>query len=350
MTTTMARNNPTITVGVDTHKDTHVAAALDHRGALLATESFPANPTGYAALATWAREHGDLEAAGIEGTASWGAGLTRHLHSSGVTVIEVNRTDRQHRRRHGKSDTADAIAAARAVQSGQADAIAKTGTGAVEALRVLRTTMRCAIKARTQAINQLRSLLDTGPSDLRAELALLPTKALIERARRLRPGPDPTDPTTATKIALRHLAGRYVALSAEIAELRSLLDTVVVDAAPPELLAEHGVGTDTAAALVIAAGDNPERMHSEAAFASLCGVSPVDASSGRQHRHRLNRGGNRDANSALWRIVFVRMANHDETRDYIARQIARGKTKREAMRLLKRYLARRYWKILTATP
>ncbi len=167
------------------------------------------------------------------------------------------------------------------------------------------------------------------------------------RAARFRPGTDVTDPAVATKTALRSLARRYQALTTEINELRALLDTAVQAAAPPALLAEHGVGTDTAAALLIAAGDNPHRMHSDAAFAALCGVAPVDASSGRQQRHRLNRGGNRDANSALWRIVLVKMASDPQTRDYIARRVTEGKTKREAIRSLKRHLARRYWKLLT---
>lgn len=347
MTTTMTCPSTAITVGVDTHKDVHVAAALDERGGLCATASFPTTVAGYRELLSWANTFGDLEVVGVEGTGSWGAGLARHLDAEGVRVVEVNRTNRQHRRRHGKSDTADAIGAARVVQSGEATAVPKSGAGPVEAIRVLRLARRSAIKARTQAANQMRSVLDNGPADLRAELSPLCTSALAERASRLRPGPDLTDPAVATKKALRVLARRYQALSDEIDELGADLDGVVAAAAPPELLAEKGVGTDTAAALLVAAGDNPDRMHSHAAFASLCGVSPVDASSGKQQRHRLNRGGNRDANSALWRIVMVKMATDPETKDYIARRISEGKTKREAMRALKRHLSRRYWKILT---
>ena len=213
-------------------------------------------------------------------------------------------------------------------------------------MRVLRVTLRSAIKARTQATNQMRSLLDVTDPQLRDELGRLNAARLAQRCARLRPGPDITDPTAATKTALRSLGRRYQALSIEIDELRGLLERAVTAAAPPALLAEHGVGTDTAAALLIAAGDNPHRMHSDAAFAALCGVAPVDASSGRQQRHRLNRGGNRDANNALWRIVLVKMAHDTETRDFIAERLARGKTKREAIRSLKRHLARRYWKLL----
>lgn len=347
MTSTMTRSSTEVTLGVDTHKDVHVAAALDARGAVLGTESFPATVDGYEQLHRWATDHGVLGVVGVEGTGSWGAGLARHLSAAGASVIEVNRTNRQHRRRHGKSDTADAIGAARAIQSGEADATPKSGVGPVEAVRALRVTMRSAIKARTQATNQMRSLLDVADPSLRAELGGLRAPQLAERAARLRPGVDVTDPNTATKTALRSLGRRYKSLTVEIDELRDLLAAAVTAAAPPALLAEHGVGTDTAAALLIAAGDNPERMRSDAAFASLCGVSPVDASSGRQQRHRLNRGGNRDANNALWRIVLVKMATDPETRDYIERRVSDGKTKREAIRALKRHLARRYWKILT---
>lgn len=347
MTSTMTRPDTAITVGVDTHKDLHVAAALDGRGAVLGTESFCATAGGYEQLRCWADRFGEIDAVGVEGTGSWGAGLTRHLAAAQVRVIEVNRTNRQHRRRHGKSDTADAIGAARAVQSGEATAVPKSGSGPVEAVRALRVTMRSAVKARTQAVNQMRSLLDVADPQLRSELGALNAKHLAARAARFRPGTDVTDPAVATKTALRSLARRYQALTTEINELRALLDTAVQAAVPPALLAEHGVGTDTAAALLIAAGDNPHRMHSDAAFAALCGVAPVDASSGRQQRHRLNRGGNRDANSALWRIVLVKMASDPQTRDYIARRVTEGKTKREAIRSLKRHLARRYWKLLT---
>jgi transposase len=346
MTSTMTRPGTAITVGVDTHKDLHVAAVLDERGALLATEAFPATAAGYEQLHRWASDLGRITAVGVEGTGSWGASLARYLSAAGVSVVEVNRTNRQHRRRHGKSDTADAVGAARAVQSGEAAATPKSGTGPVEAVRVLRVTMRSAIKARTQATNQMRSLLDVADPSLRDELGSLNAARLAQRCARLRPRADITDPAAATKTALRSLGRRYQALTGEIDELRKMLDTAVAAAAPPELLAEHGVGTDTAAALLIAAGDNPDRMHSDAAFASLCGVAPVDASSGRQQRHRLNRGGNRDANNALWRIALVKMAHDPETRAYIERRISEGKTKREAIRSLKRHLARRYWKLL----
>ena len=348
ITTITAR--PTVTIGVDTHKDFHVAAAIDDRGGLLATATFPADSEGYQSLRCWAEDLGDIDAYGIEGTSSWGAGLTRYLAPGPARIVEVNSTNRQHRRRHGKSDTTDAIAAARAVQSGEATATPKSGSGAVEAVRVVRLTMRSAIKARTQAMNQLRCVLDTGPAALRAELAKLPAGQLVARVASLEPVGELTDPYAATVTALVSLARRHQQLSVEITTLRGHLKRLIVVAAPPELLADKGVGPDTAAALVVAAGDNPDRMHSDAAFASLCGVSPVDASSGKQQRHRLNRGGNRDANQALWRIVLVKMACDPETQAFIAARIEQGKTKPEAIRILKRHLARRYWKILTTTP
>jgi transposase len=349
MTATIAAR-PTVTIGVDTHKDFHVAAAIDDRGGLLSTATFPVGAEGYNDLGCWADELGTVDAYGIEGTSSWGAGLAHHLAQGLARIVEVNSTNRQHRRRHGKSDITDAVAAARAVQSGEATATPKTGAGAVEAVRVLRLTMRSAIKARTQAMNQLRSVLDTGPEVLRAELSKLPAAELVGRAAGLDPVGELSDPLAATATALVFLGCRHQQLTAEITTLRRHLDRLIVIAAPPELLAEKGVGTDTAAALVVAAGDNPDRMHSHAAFASLCGVSPVDASSGKQQRHRLNRGGNRDANQALWRIVFVKMGCDPETQAFIAARIERGKTKPEAMRMLKRHLARRYWKMLVATP
>jgi len=265
---------PVVTIGVDTHKEFHVAAAIDERGGLLATAGFPADTDGYEALRLWADGLGAVSAYGVEGTSSWGAGLARHLAAAGARVVEVNSTNRQHRRRHGKSDPADALGAARAVQSGDATATPKSGTGAVEAVRVLRLTMRSATKARTQAMNQLRSVPDTGPAALRAELAKLPARRLVEHAAALETASEPSDPHTATVTALVSLARRHQQLTAEITGLRDHLNRLITIAAPPGLLADRGVGPDTAAALVIAAGDNPDRMHSHAAFASLCGAAP----------------------------------------------------------------------------
>jgi transposase len=335
-----------ITLGVDTHKDTHVAAAFDSLGRLLDTAAFPANGSGYDELFEWASRFGPVVVAGVEGTNSWGAGLARLLAEVGVEIIEVNRPNRQRRRADGKSDPADAIAAGRAVLAGDATAIAKTGTGPVEGLRILRCARRSADKARTQAANQIHSLLDTAPEALRVQLRDLPLRQIVARAARLRPTGSLADPLTATKIALRSLARRFQDLDDERSTLDQQIAELVELAAPAELLDQYGVGPHTAAALLIAAGDNPERLHSEASFAALCGSSPVDASSGRQQRHRLNRGGDRQANHALWRIVMVRLAHDPTTRAYLERRIKDGKTKREAIRCLKRYVARDIARIL----
>lgn len=341
---TLTENRTKITLGVDTHRDIHVAAVLDARGAVIETSEFPAAVNGYRDLVCWARSFGPIDSAGIEGTGSWGTGLARYAAEEGVEVVEVNRVNRQHRRRHGKSDTADAIAAARAVQSGEATAKPRGRSGAVEGLRTNRVACRSAVKARTQAINQLRSLIVTAPEQLRSSLNAKPIKKIVATCCRFRVCG--MDELNTTKHTMRSLARRIQFLDTEIADLKSVRKQLVEAAAPPALLAEHGVGPKVATDLLIAFGTNPARIHSDAAFAALCGVSAVDASSGRQQRHRLNRGGDRQANNALWRIVTVRMANHPETRAYIARRIAQGKTKREAIRSLKRYTARHIWRIM----
>ena len=334
--------------GVDTHKDTHVAAALDRLGRLLGTAEFPTTPAGYRALLTWLARFGTVERVGVEGTGAWGAGLARFLRTAGVRVIEVDRPNRQRRRRRGKSDPADAEAAGRAVLAGDVSGVQKDQDGPVEAMRALRVAQRSAERARTQATNQYRSLLDTAPAHLREQLRGLSLRQMVDRASRFRPGKVLSDPTAATKAALRSLARRWLALAAEIEALERQLAALVQVAAPPALLAEFGVGPDVAGALLVAAGDNPDRLRTEAAFAALCGASPLDASSGRQRRHRLNRGGNREANSALWRIVMVRLRwDHAEARAYVDRRVAEGKTRREAIRCLKRFLARRIWRLLT---
>ena len=334
--------------GVDTHKDNHVAAALDRVGRLLGTAEFPTTPTGYRALLAWLGSFGTVERVGVEGTGAWGAGLARFLRATGIRVIEVDRPNRQRRRRRGKSDPADAEAAGRAVLAGDVSGVPKDQDGPVEAMRALRVAQRSAERARTQATNQYRSLLDTAPAQLREQLRGLGLRQMVDRASRFRPGKDLSDPMAATKAALRSLARRWLALAAEIEALERQLAALVQVAAPPALLAEFGVGPDVAGALLVAAGDNPDRLRTEAAFAALCGASPLDASSGRQRRHRLNRGGNREANSALWRIVMVRLRwSHPETRAYVDRRVAEGKTRLEAIRCLKRFLARRIWRLLT---
>ena len=333
--TTMPRR---ITVGVDTHLDVHVVAALDERGALLGVESFATTAAGYRQTWRWLVGLGEVELAGIEGTGSYGAGLTRFLLERNVAVVEVDRPNRQRRRRRGKSDPQDAIAAARAAQSGDARGAAKTRNGSVEAMRVLRVARASARKARTQAMNQMRSLVSTAPEALRAELRDRTGHQLVTRAASFRPGPR-RDPASVTKLALRSLARRVQALDAELGDLNAVLWPIVEQTAPA-LVSLTGVGVDCASALLVAAGDNPGRLRNEATFAHLCGSAPIDASSGKQERHRLNRGGDRQANSALWRIVMTRIVYDPRTKCYIDRRMEQGLTKKEAMRCLKRYVAR----------
>lgn len=284
---------PLVVLGVDTHADVHVAVALDGLGRRLGGKTVPTTEAGYAALLAWAEGFGTLDRIGVEGSGSFGVGLTRFLRTRGVDVVEVNRPNRQHRRKFGKHDTADAEAAARAVQANTATGEPKAADGMVEMVRALRVVRRSAVKARTQAANQLRALLVTAPEELRAKLRGLCATKLVATASRFRPGTLTDDLAAATKLAMRSVARRHRQLSEEIAELDKQLARLVAEAAPA-LGSLRGVGTDTAAALLIAAGDNPERLKSEAAFAHLCGVAPIQASSGRIRRHRLNRGGNRE--------------------------------------------------------
>jgi transposase len=339
--------SPRVTIGVDTHKDLHVAAARDQLGRRLGTTMAPATRAGYTQLLAWARGLGEPVAWGVEGTGSYGAGLARFLAGHGQRVLEVNRPDRAARRRRGKSDPVDADAAARAVQAGEATGVPKAQDGMVEMLRALRVARQTAVKARTQAINALKGLLVTAPDELREQLAGLSTTKLVRQAAALDPDTLAT-PTAATMLALAGLARRYQHLDAEISLLTSRLDQLTVTAAP-QLRELVGVGPDSAAALLITAGDNPDRLHSEAAFAALCGSSPVEASSGKTRRHRLNRGGDRQANAALHRIVIVRLRWHQPTRDYAARRTTEGKTRKEIIRCLKRYVAREIFAVLRLT-
>jgi transposase len=331
--TTMAQLETTqLTIGVDTHKHTHVAAAKDQRGYRLATIQAPATSAGYAQLLAWARGMGEVRAWGVEGTGSYGAGLVRFLHAHGQQVLEVNRPDRAARRRHGKSDPVDADAAARSVQAGEATGTPKAQDGRVEMLRAVRVARQTAVKARTQAINALKALIVTAPAELREQLDGLPTRALIRAAAALE-AHRPTTPMAAVMLALRSLAARYQHLDAEITMLTGQLDHLTAKALPA-LRGLVGVGPDVAAALLIAAGDNPRRLRSEAAFAALCGVCPVQASSGKTVRYRLNRGGDRQANAALHRIVIARLRWDPTTRAYLARRTGQGKTTKEAIRCL----------------
>jgi transposase len=339
-----ARQVRQVIVGVDTHKHVHVAVALTDLGAILGQLTIPADHGGYTQLAQWATTHGRVVAFGVEGTGSYGAGLASYLHRCGHRVIEVNRPDRRVRRQRGKTDPIDAENAARAVLAGTATATPKHADGAAEMLRQLKIARDTAVKARTQAMITLKALVVTAPAELREPLDGLSKMALIDRCTRLRPGPV-TTPTAAAKHALRALARRWLALTEEIKTHDELLETLTTRHAP-QLLAQFGIGADTAAELLVLAGDNPERIRSEAAFAKLCGACPVPASSGKTIRYRLNRGGHRQANAALYRVVIVRMRFHQPTIDYVARRTAEGKTKAEIIRCLKRFLARQLYHLI----
>jgi transposase len=341
----MTEEQRRVTGGVDTHADNHVAVVLDEVGRVLGTESFPADEKGYKALLVFLRREGEVGKVGVEGTGSYGAGLARYLSANGIEVIEVIRPNRQVRRRRGKSDPTDAEAAARAVLSGEAAGAPKSRDGVAESLRALRVARQGAIKARTQAANQLRDLVVAAPEELRARLRSLTTEQRVAIAASFRPART-TTPTEGTKAAMRSVARRYEGLSEEITGLDKAMAGLVEEAAPEGFTDKVGVGTQVAATLLATLGDNPERLGSDASFAALCGASPVDASSGKQLRHRLNRGGDRQANSALWRIVHTRIHHDPRTIAYVERRTKEGKTRKEIIRCLKRYVAREIYKAL----
>jgi len=338
-----------VIVGVDTHKHVHAAVAIDALGARLGATTVPVRARGYRDLEAWARSFGAIRAFGVEGTGSYGAGLTRFLRERGHAVLEVDRPSRQLRRRKGKSDPVDAEAAARAVLGGQATGLPKSGTGAVEMIRHLKAARDTAVKARTQAMLTLKAVLVSAPSALREQLERTGGRmALIRHLAALRPG-SLTSTEASAKASLRALARRWLALDEEIRGHDLHLEQMTRLRAP-ELVEAHGMGAGTAAEMLLLVGDNPDRIRSEAAFAKLCGACPVPASSGRTSRHRLNRGGDRRANAALHRVVVVRMRRHRPTLDYVGRRTAEGKSKREIIRCLKRFVAREVYGYLCRPP
>jgi transposase len=344
---TLARSDPPepgLRIGVDTHAEVHVAAAIDEFGRLLATTSVPTSLVGLRRLHTWAGQLGPVLAWGIEGTGSYGARLARLLVDHGETVLEVSRPDRRLRRDRGKSDPIDAEAAARAVLAGTALGVPKAVNGPAASLRPLRAARQAAVKARTQAVNQLRALLLDGPEALHTLRAERDPGKLATRCARLRPATR-TAPVDLLKHALRSIAGRWLALDQEISNLDKLIAPVAQTAAPA-MLARPGVGPEVAAALLITAGDNPHRLANERSFAALCGASPLAASSGKTTRHRLNRGGDRQANRALHVVALSRMQHDPRTRAYVQRRTNQGMSRREIMRCLKRYIARELFPLL----
>lgn len=335
-----------IVIGADTHLDTIHLAAITDTGQLLSDAEFRTNPTGYWAAICWARSLGEVVSAGVEGTSSYGAGFTQALQANDIHVVEVNRPDRSARRRQGKSDPLDAHSAARAVLAGHGLAVPKDPhTGALKALLVAR---RGAIKARTAAIQQIKDLLVTAPAELRERYRRYRTTLrLVEAFARCHPTAH-EDPTTVSVLtACKTLAQRIEFLERQDRDLTAELDSLT-SKLNPALRAAYGVGPDTAAQLLITVGTNAHRLRSEAAFAMLAGAAPIPASSGKTTRHRLSRGGDRAANNALHRIALVRWSHDPCTRDYIACQLAAGRSKKDILRLLKRAIAREMFRHLTA--
>jgi transposase len=336
--------------GVDTHRDTHTAAVIDTTGRRLGHRQFPATAAGYRQLLAWLRSFGALQVVGIEGTGAYGAGLARHLTGESVAMLEVDRPDRRTRRFAGKSDPLDAESAARAALARARTGKPKQRDGQVEALRNLRVARRSAVDQRADCQRRIKSLIVTAPDPLRAQLRGLSVARLVKACAGLRPDPARIgDPEQAAKTALRSLARRHLALTTEINDLDALIEPLVT-AINPELVVRLGVGADVAGQLLVTTGQNADRLHSEAAFAMLCGVAPIPASSGKTHRHRLNRGGDRQANAALYRVALSRMRWDPRTHAYVQRRTEQGLSKKDIIRCLKRIIARELYPLLRPAP
>jgi transposase len=347
---TMAHVEVEVTGGVDTHKDTHTVAAVDAAGRLLGSAQFPATVGGYAGLLAWLCGFGRVVLVGVEGTGVYGAGLARYLNAQDVPVVEVDRPDRKVRRWQGKSDPVDAEAAARAALVRRATGTPKDRDSRVEALRNLRVARRSAIGHRADVQRQIRCLVITAPEPLRGDLNQLGIAELVRHAATAVVDVDRADqPDAAVMIALQALARRHRQLTDEITYLDGLIEPLV-EKINPQLVALNGIGPDVAGQLLVTAGANPHRLRTEAAFAMLCGVAPLPASSGRTNRHRLNRGGDRQANAALWRITLCRLRWDPRAQAYAQRRTKEGMSKKEIIRCLKRYIAREIYAVLNPQP
>ena len=336
-----------ITGGVDTHKDLHVAAVVDAHNVVLGSQSFATTQNGYKQMLAWMRSFGELRRVGIEATGTYGAGLLRYLQTAGVEVLEVTAPDRGDRRRRGKSDDLDAQNAAHAAFAGRRTVTPKSRDGMIEALRVLKTCRKTAVSARRVALQMIHGTIVSAPDELRETLRALTRMRLVRTLVAWRPDlADYRNVTSAYKITLKSLARRYLELHDEIGDLDRMIAAIVDDLAPA-LVTRNSIGHTGAAQLLLTAGDNSERLRSEAAFAALCGVSPVPASSGKTTRHRLNRGGDRAANSALHIIAIGRLRSDPRTKAYVARRMADGHSKLEAIRCLKRYIAREVFTLIS---
>jgi transposase len=333
--------------GVDTHKDLHVAAVVDEFGRVLAGQSFATTRHGYKQMLTWMRSFGSLQRIGIEATGTYGAGLLRYMQSAGVEVLEVTAPDRHDRRQRGKNDDLDAQNAAHAAFAGKRTATPKSRDGMIEALRVLTACRKTAVAARRVALQMIQNTIVCAPDELRETLRKLSRMQLIRTLAAWRPDlADYRNVVSAYRITLKSLGRRYLELHDEIAALDTMIVSIV-DELAPALVSRNSIGHGSAAQLLLTAGDNPQRLLSEASFAALCGVSPVPASSGKITRHRLNRGGDRAANSALHIIAIGRLRTELRTKAYVAKRIAEGHSKLEAIRCLKRYIAREVFSLIT---
>lgn len=346
---TMTQTTTGIIAGVDTHKDTHYAAVITTTGQQVGAAQFSTSPKGLEALRVFITSFGPLQCVGVEGTNSYGAGLARHFHDAGLTVVEVLRPSRQVRRMNGKSDEIDAYAAAHQALAHHGVSTPKTSDSTVEAIRVVQAARTGAVKAHADALRQIKSLLITAPTPLRADYAHLCDQRLITALATCRPHTHDTAVAAQTRQVLHDIARRAQLLHDEVARDDQTLKTLITQT-NPALLQARGVGVASAAQLLIAAGDNPQRIHSEAAFAMMCGVAPIPASSGLTTHHRLNRGGNRDANSALYHIAIVRLSCDPKTRAYAARRQEEGKTKKDVIRCLKRAIAREVYHLIINPP
>jgi transposase len=332
--------------GVDTHKDLHVSAVVDESDRVLETRSFAATRQGYRQMLQWMRSFGELLRVGVESTGTYGAGLLRHLQAAGVEVLEVTAPDKQDRRRRGKDDDLDAQNAAHAAFAGKRTITPKTRDGMIESLRVLKACRKTAVAARRVALQMIHNTIVCAPDDLRDALRKMTRMQLIRTLAAWRPDlSDYRNVASAYRISLKSLGRRYLELHDEVADLDTMIGAIVKELAPA-LVARNSIGTESAAQLLLTAGDNPERLRSEAGFAALCGASPVPASSGKVIRHRLNRGGDRAANSALHIIAIGRLRTDPRSQAYVARRIAEGHSKLEALRCLKRYIAREVYALI----
>lgn len=332
--------------GVDTHKDLHVAAVVDERDLILGTRCFATTRQGYRQMLDWMRSFGELRRVGIESTGSYGAGLLRFVQKAGIEVLEVTTPDNQDRRRRGKNDDLDAQNAAHAAFAGKRTVTPRSRDGMVESLRILSACRKTAVAARRVALQMIQNTIVCAPDGLRDTLRAMTRMQLIRTLAAWRPDLSGyRDVEGAYRISLKSLARRYLELHDEIADLDAMIGAIV-DELAPDLIARNSIGHTGAAQLLLTAGDNPERLRSEASFAALCGVSPIPASSGKTVRHRLNRGGDRHANSALHIIAIGRLRTDPKTKAYVAKRLAEGRSKLDAIRALKRYIAREVFSLI----